>query len=73
LLMATGEMTASCYAGRPGVPAYFPVGAFPSLMGLRGDAGAKGLLRASRLVDLVGGELDIDTVEDLERVRKLFG
>lgn len=73
LLMTTGEVTASSYAGRPGVPAYFPVSFFPSLMELRGDAGAKGLLRAARLVELIGGELDIDTVEDLERARKLFG
>lgn len=72
-LMATGEVTASSYAGRPGVPAYFPVSAFPSLMELRGDAGAKGLLRSARLLELVGGELDIDTVEDLDRARKLFG
>jgi CTP:molybdopterin cytidylyltransferase MocA len=71
--MTTGEVTASFYAGRPGVPAYFPVSVFPSLMELRGDAGAKGLLRSARLVELVGGELDIDTVEDLERARELFG
>lgn len=73
LLMATGEVTASCYAGRPGVPAYFPVSALPSLMELRGDAGAKSLLRSARLVELVGGELDIDTVEDLKRARTVFG
>jgi CTP:molybdopterin cytidylyltransferase MocA len=73
LLIATGEVTASSYAGRPGVPAYFPVSVFPLLLELRGDAGAKGLLRSARLVELVDGELDIDTVEDLERARKLFG
>jgi CTP:molybdopterin cytidylyltransferase MocA len=31
-LMASGEVTASSYAGRRGVPAYFPVSTFPLLM-----------------------------------------
>jgi len=73
LLMAAGELTASSYAGRRGVPAYFPVGTFPLLMELHGDAGARDLLRSARCVELSGGELDVDTVEDLERARELFG
>ena len=72
-VMASGEVTASAYAGRRGVPAYFPEAAFSELMALRGDAGARGLLEAARCVELAGGELDLDTVEDLARVRELFG
>jgi molybdenum cofactor cytidylyltransferase len=72
-LMDSGEVTASSYAGRRGVPAYFPVGVFPSLVELHGDVGARDLLRAARCVDLAGGELDVDTVEDVERARAFFG
>jgi molybdenum cofactor cytidylyltransferase len=72
-LMASGEITASSYAGRRGVPAYFPAGAFQSLMELRGDAGARNLLRAANFVGLIGGELDVDTTTDFERARELFG
>ncbi len=59
----------SGYAGRVGVPAYFPRGVFGELMELRGDAGARELLRGAPCVELVGGEADVDTVEDLARVR----
>lgn len=72
-LMCSGEVTASSYFGKKGVPAYFPVEAFQSLMKLQGDSGAKDLLRSARFVELVGGELDIDTLEDLARMRALFG
>lgn len=71
-LMSSGEVTASSYSGKRGVPAYFPVAAFQSLMELRGDSGAKDLLRSARSVELVGGELDVDTMEDLTRSRALF-
>ena len=72
-LMSSGEVTASFYSGKGGVPAYFPVEAFQSLMELQGDLGAKDLLRSARAVELVGGELDVDTMEDLTRARALFG
>ena len=65
-------MVASEYAGRRGVPAYFPASAFKELMGLRGDVGARELLRGARAVELPGGELDVDTPEDLARARELF-
>jgi molybdenum cofactor cytidylyltransferase len=71
-LMASGEVTASAYAGRRGVPAYFPAGSFASLMELRGDAGARALLQSARSVELIGGELDVDTVTDLGIARQLF-
>jgi molybdenum cofactor cytidylyltransferase len=72
-LMSSGEVTASSYLGKRGVPAYFPGETFQSLMELRGDSGAKDLLRSARAVELVGGELDVDTMEDLTRARALFG
>lgn len=72
-LMASGERTASSYAGRRGVPAYFPAKAFPSLMELRGDAGARELLRGADAIDLADGELDVDTAEDLAEAERRFG
>jgi CTP:molybdopterin cytidylyltransferase MocA len=42
-------------------------------MELRGDSGAKHLLQSARSVELVGGEFDVDTMEDLVRARALFG
>ncbi|MGD0799148.1 MAG: nucleotidyltransferase family protein [Acidobacteriaceae bacterium] len=73
VLMATGETTASGYAGRRGVPAYFPAGMFGVLLELKGDAGARELLREARVVELVGGELDVDTAEGLAEARRVFG
>ncbi|MBS1802056.1 MAG: nucleotidyltransferase family protein [Acidobacteria bacterium] len=64
---------ASVYAGRRGIPALFPRNAFPDLLGLRGDHGARGLLadpeRAVIEVPLENGELDIDRPEDLAHLR----
>jgi CTP:molybdopterin cytidylyltransferase MocA len=71
-LMASGEMTASAYAGRRGVPAYFPHMMFAELMNLRGDSGARQLLKDAKALELAGGELDVDTPAELERVRELF-
>ena len=67
-LAASGEPTASAYAGRRGVPAYFPAAMFGELLKLHGDAGARELLRAAKSLELAGGELDIDTPEDLGKV-----
>ena len=72
-LIAPGvRIVASEYAGRRGVPAYFPANAFPELMKLRGDTGARELLRDASSVELPGGELDVDTIEELDRARKLY-
>jgi molybdenum cofactor cytidylyltransferase len=73
LMAGGGEVVASEYAGRRGVPAYFPASAFAALMELRGDVGARELLRGARGVELPGGELDVDTPEELARARELFG
>jgi CTP:molybdopterin cytidylyltransferase MocA len=71
-LIAGGEVTASAYAGRRGVPAYFPAAAFPSLLELQGDSGARSLLRAAPAIELAGGELDVDTEADVEEARRRF-
>jgi CTP:molybdopterin cytidylyltransferase MocA len=66
------EVVASAYAGRKGVPAYFPANAFKDLLKLRGDSGAREMLREARSIALKKGELDIDTAEDLKRARELY-
>jgi molybdenum cofactor cytidylyltransferase len=71
-LTASGGVAASAYAGRRGVPAYFPAASFPALVELRGDAGARELLRSAVTVELVGGELDVDTASDLAEATRLF-
>jgi molybdenum cofactor cytidylyltransferase len=72
-LAVSGAITASAYAGRRGVPAYFPASSFPQLLQLTGDTGARALLRDAPTIDLPHGELDIDTADDLAQARKLFG
>lgn len=61
---------ASLYAGIAGIPAVFPFGRIAELLSLRGEKGARSLLRDSSLppllVPLPGGEVDIDTTQDLE-------
>lgn len=68
-----GDVTASGYAGRRGVPACFPARVFGELLALRGDAGARDLLREACAIELEYGEIDIDTAEELERARGIFG
>jgi CTP:molybdopterin cytidylyltransferase MocA len=70
---STSRITASAYAGRHGVPAYFPASAFAGLMQLKGDAGARSLLRNASAINLPHGDLDIDTPADLAQAQKLFG
>jgi CTP:molybdopterin cytidylyltransferase MocA len=71
-LMASAEVKASRYAGRNGVPAFFPARYFEKLTELKGDTGARELLAEARYEELENGELDVDTVEDLKRARALF-
>ena len=71
-LIRAGEIAASCYAARRGVPAYFPASVFDRLMELQGDTGAKSLLQSARCIELPGGEFDVDKIEDIERLRTLF-
>ncbi len=62
-------IAAARYAGTSGVPAIFPRSAFRDLAELRGDAGARGLLRRSAdrvvRVPMPSAALDVDTPEDL--------
>lgn len=67
-----GEIVASSYAHRSGVPAYFPSSRFDELRNLGGDRGARALLEGVSGVELDGGDLDVDTAEDLERLRRQF-
>lgn len=71
-LTASRGITASEYAGRRGVPAYFPASTFPALAGLSGDSGARDLLRDVRSIPFPLGELDIDTPEALAEAQRLF-
>lgn len=72
VLQSEPTVVASAYAGIRGIPAIFPRQAYPDLMALRGDQGARGLFeqRAWRLVSmpLAGGEVDIDEPEDLGKL-----
>ncbi len=68
---APGEPVASAYAGRQGVPAYFPAAAFAELLQLSGDQGARRLLAAARARTLPGGEIDVDTPESLRQARAM--
>jgi molybdenum cofactor cytidylyltransferase len=62
-------IAAAMYAGTCGAPAIFPRSAFRELSELRGDAGARMLLRrnADRMVrvPMPSAALDVDTPEDL--------
>lgn len=55
---------AARFAGRLGAPAIFPRSWFPRLLGLRGDAGARALLREAAVdvtaVDMPAAGLDLD-------------
>ncbi len=65
LIAEPETVAASGYAGRVGIPAYFPAAVFGELMELRGDVGAREMLRGVRVVVDEGLAVDIDTEEDL--------
>jgi CTP:molybdopterin cytidylyltransferase MocA len=73
LITEPNSMAGSSYAGRVGIPAYFPASSFDQLLGLHGDVGARELLIGVRAILWEGLEVDIDTEEDLARARQLFG
>ncbi len=64
------ETAGSGYAGRVGVPAYFPANRFEELHGLQGDEGARRLLREARCVPTEALALDVDTDEDVRRAEE---
>ncbi|HUK03385.1 MAG TPA: nucleotidyltransferase family protein [Steroidobacteraceae bacterium] len=65
-------IAAAQYASTLGVPAIFPRADFPALLQLRGDQGARALLRANSprvaRVPLASAAVDIDTPEDLLQI-----
>jgi CTP:molybdopterin cytidylyltransferase MocA len=66
LLVAEPEQVmGSRYAGRSGIPAYFPASSFADLLQLKGDTGARELLRDSAAIEAEELAVDIDTEMDL--------
>ena len=63
------SITGSGYAGKVGIPAYFPESSFDGLQQLSGDVGAREMLRTARVVMNERLVLDIDTEDDLERAK----
>ena len=70
---AETSIAAACYPEGGGVPACFSRRCMKSLRRLRGDQGAKQLIRggafATRLIPIQGIQTDIDTPADLNRLR----
>ncbi len=68
------HIVASAYADTMGTPALFTQKYFDALMGLKGDEGAKKLLKRYSedvaTVDFPDGYIDIDTQEDYENLLK---
>jgi CTP:molybdopterin cytidylyltransferase MocA len=73
LVVEPERVTGSRYAGKVGVPAYFPASCFGALMELRGDVGARSMLRGAEAVEDEMLALDVDTEEDVERARAYLG
>jgi molybdenum cofactor cytidylyltransferase len=68
-----GVPAAARYDGRVGVPALIPRRHWHALRALRGDAGARALLRRSAtltLVDMPEAALDVDTPADVRRLAR---
>ena len=70
-----GRIVAAAYAGAIGIPALFPRRCFEALRALTGDRGARALLEGADVLSLPlpGGEMDLDTLEDLEEMRRRIG
>jgi molybdenum cofactor cytidylyltransferase len=68
---ASGKLTASFYEGKRGVPAYFPREIFDQLLHLEDSRGAGQLLFAADAMPLVRGEFDVDTPEDVGRLKEM--
>jgi molybdenum cofactor cytidylyltransferase len=66
------RVTGSGYAGKVGIPAYFPAEKFEELMELRGDVGAREMLRGAAAVVDEALDLDVDTEADLSRARGML-
>lgn len=73
LVVEPERVTASGYAGRLGVPAYFPAGFFGELMLLTGDVGARELLRGAASVCDERLAVDVDTEDDVRLAERVLG
>jgi molybdenum cofactor cytidylyltransferase len=71
MLAASGKLTASFYDGKRGVPVYFPRTMFGLLLQLDDSRGAGHLLASADTIALPGGELDVDTPDDVSHMDKL--
>jgi len=69
LCAESGTASGSAYGGKIGIPAYFPASNFGSLLQLKGDTGARDLLRNARAVPFEDLSFDIDTEEDIAQLR----
>ncbi|WP_296149543.1 nucleotidyltransferase family protein [uncultured Flavobacterium sp.] len=68
---SSDKIIASYYAETAGTPVLFPKKYFPELLNLTGNEGAKKLLNATKelfLVNFEKGEIDIDTMEDYQKL-----
>jgi molybdenum cofactor cytidylyltransferase len=67
------SIVASAYAGVLGIPAVFPRAAFPHLLALSGDKGARSLMMQPPCpliaIPFYGGEVDIDQPDDLAQLQ----
>jgi molybdenum cofactor cytidylyltransferase len=72
LCAAPGRVTGSLYAGRVGIPAYFPAASFAELLALERDVGARELLRGAAAVADEALAVDVDTEADLRVAREMF-
>jgi molybdenum cofactor cytidylyltransferase len=67
------SVIASTNEKRPSPPALFAAGRFPELAATTGDEGGRALIQEGQHIAADPGELiDIDTVDDLERLRALY-
>jgi molybdenum cofactor cytidylyltransferase len=72
LAAADPDRPAACtYGDTLGIPAVLPRRLFPELLALRGDRGAKAIVQreGAAALPFPGGEADLDTPEDLARLR----
>lgn len=69
-------IVASSYGGKIGVPAYFGAELFPRLMQLKGQQGARKVIRSYEgqvaEVAFPQGIFDVDTQEDYQKLRQFF-
>ena len=64
------EIIATSYSGKPGVPSLFPQKIFSQLKKLKGDSGAKELLRSEKNIIKLEAEntFDVDSPEDYKSI-----